>query len=70
MRLRLVQLLFLGLALRYATQFAIESGNDLADGLRLPLFAGGFLLLLLGLWANREQPGFAPVGHKCLLEAL
>lgn len=58
-RLRLVQLLFLGLVLRYATQFAIESGNGVADGLRLPLFAGGFALLLLGLWANREQPGFA-----------
>lgn len=58
-RLRLVQLLFLGLVLRYATQFAIESGNGVADGLRLPLFAGGFALLLLGLWVNREQPGFA-----------
>ncbi|HET8786605.1 MAG TPA: MFS transporter, partial [Candidatus Limnocylindrales bacterium] len=58
-RLRLVQLLFLGLALRYTTQFAIENGNDVADGLRLPLFAGGFALLLIGLWVNREQPGFA-----------
>jgi MFS family permease len=56
-RLRLVQLLFLGLVLRYATQFAIEAGNDLANGLRLPLFAAGFLLLLVGLWVNREKPG-------------
>ncbi|HUG31096.1 MAG TPA: MFS transporter [Candidatus Limnocylindria bacterium] len=56
-QLRLVQLLFLGLILRYATQFAIESGNALADDLRLPLFAGGFLLLLIGLWVNREKAG-------------
>ena len=56
-RLRVVQLLFLGLALRYATQFAIEAGSDVADALRLPLFAGGFLLLLIGLWQNREQAG-------------
>ncbi len=56
-RLRMVQLLFLGLILRYATQFAIEAGNDPAEALRLPLFAGGFALLLIGLWLNREQPG-------------
>ena len=56
-RLRLVQLLVLGLLLRYATQYAIEAGNDIADGLRLPLFATGFLLLLIGLWVNREKPG-------------
>ena len=56
-RLRVMSFLFLGLALRYMTQFAIESGNELADAFRLPLFAGGFTLLLLGLWANREQPG-------------
>lgn len=56
-RLRLVQLLFLGLAIRYATQFAIEAGSDIADTLRLPLFAGGFFLLLIGLWKNREQAG-------------
>jgi MFS family permease len=56
-RLRLVQLLFLGLALRYATQFAIESGFDTAEAFRLPLFAGGFLCLLIGLWWNRDQPG-------------
>ena len=56
-RLRLVQLLVLGLALRYATQFAIESGFEAADIYRLPLFAGGFVCLLIALWWNREQPG-------------
>ena len=24
---------------------------------RLPLFAAGFLLLLAGIWVNRDQPG-------------
>ncbi len=35
-KLRLVQALFFGLFLRYAVQYAIENGNDVASGLRLP----------------------------------
>ncbi|MES1239262.1 MAG: DUF5317 family protein, partial [Chloroflexota bacterium] len=69
-RLRFVQLLFLGLALRYATQFAIESGNHVADEFRLPLFAFGFVLLLTGLWVNRDQPGFALAFVGILLNAV
>ncbi|MBI2781923.1 MAG: MFS transporter [Chloroflexi bacterium] len=69
-RLRLIQLLFLGLVLRYATQFAIENGNDIADALRLPLFAGGFVLLLIGLWVNREQPGLPLAFVGILLNAV
>src|SRR5439155_19082404 len=61
---------FLGLFLRYAVQFAIENGNDVASGLRLPLFAIGFLFLLAGLWANREQPGFALAFVGILLNAV
>ena len=69
-RLRLVQLLFLGLALRYATQFAIEAGVGGIDTFRLPLFAGGFALLLVGLWLNREQPGLPLAFVGILLNAL
>jgi DHA3 family macrolide efflux protein-like MFS transporter len=69
-RLRLVQILFLGLLLRYATQFAIEGGNQFADNLRLPLFTGGFLLLLIGLWLNREHPGLALAFVGILLNAV
>ena len=69
-KLRLVQALFLGLFLRYAVQFAIENGNDIASGLRLPLFAFAFLFLLLGLWANREQPGIALAFVGILLNAV
>jgi MFS family permease len=69
-RLRLVQLLFLGLLLRYATQVAIENGNSLADQLRLPLFGAGFLLLLAALWLNREKPGFPLAFVGILLNAV
>ena len=55
-RMRLLQLLFLGLVVRYATQYAIELGITEADANRLFLFGLGFLLLLIGLWVNREQP--------------
>jgi DHA3 family macrolide efflux protein-like MFS transporter len=58
-RLRLVQLIFLGFILRIGTQWAIENGNAPADALRLPLFTVAFVLILRGLWANREQPGLS-----------
>ncbi len=58
-RLRLVQLTFLGLFLRVATQIAIEQGNAPIDALRLPLFVAAFGLILAGLWANRDQPGMS-----------
>src|SRR5688572_1326790 len=48
-RLRLVQLLFLGLLLRYAT---------------------GFLLLLVGLWVNREKAGLPLAFVGILLNAV
>jgi MFS family permease len=69
-KLRLVQALFFGLFLRYAVQFAIENGNDVASGLRLPLFAVAFLFLLAGLWANREQPGIVLAFVGILLNAV
>src|SRR5207247_554691 len=38
--------------------------------LRLPLFALGFLFLLAGLWANREQPGIPLAFVGILLNAV
>jgi MFS family permease len=58
-RFRLLQATFLGLVIRIATQIAIEQGNAPADALRLPLFTIAFVLILVGLWANREQPGLS-----------
>jgi len=69
-RLRLVQAVFIGLFLRYATQFALELGSGPADSLRLPLFSAGFLFLLAGLWANREQPGLVLAFVGILLNAV
>jgi hypothetical protein len=43
-RLRWVVLIFAGLALRIGTQVAIAQGIEIADGLRLPLYAGAFAL--------------------------
>ena len=69
-RMRLLQLLFLGLLVRYATQYAIEAGIAEADTYRLLLFGGGFLLLLIGLWVNREQPGLPLAFVGILLNAV
>jgi len=68
-RLRWVWLLFLGLAIRYGTQWAIDNGVPYMDLLRLPLFISGFFALLLGLWLNREQPGFPLAFVGILLNA-
>ena len=44
-------------SIRFATEWAIGAGIDIAQTLRLPLFGLSFGLLLAGLWANRDQPG-------------
>jgi MFS family permease len=69
-KLRLVQAIFIGLFLRYATQFALELGSGPADTLRLPLFTAGFLFLLAGLWVNRDQPGLVLAFVGILLNAV
>ena len=47
--------------IRYGTQLAIADGNQLVESWRLPLYAAAFLLLLAGLWPNRNQPGITAV---------
>ena len=59
--LRWVGLIFLAVFLRFGTQVAIADGNQLVESLRLPLYAAAFLLLIAGLWPNRNQPGIAAV---------
>jgi MFS transporter, DHA3 family, macrolide efflux protein len=56
-----IGLIFLALALRIGTQIAIANGVAIADALRLPLYAGAFLLLIAGLWPNRNHPGITAV---------
>lgn len=60
-RLRWVGLIFVALLLRYGTQLAMVNGVDLADQLRVPLFAAAFGMLIAGLWPNRNQPGILAV---------
>ncbi|HUP83538.1 MAG TPA: MFS transporter [Candidatus Limnocylindria bacterium] len=60
-RLRWVALILLALLVRYGTQTAIANGVDLAEQLRLPLYAGAFGVLALGLWLNRRLPGMLAV---------
>jgi len=55
--LRRLPLLFAALLLRFATEFALAQGVELAETLRLLLFAAAYGLLLFGLWANRSYPG-------------
>ncbi|HSO29772.1 MAG TPA: MFS transporter [Candidatus Sulfomarinibacteraceae bacterium] len=69
-RLRWVQVIFLGFVIRAGTQFAIEGGNAPVDALRLPLFGIAFGLILLGLWKNREQPGLSLAYTGVLLNAI
>lgn len=60
-RLRWVALIFIALLLRFGTQTAITNGVELADALRLPLYAGAFGLLVAGLWLNRAHAGLLAV---------
>ncbi len=56
-RLRWIGLLFGAVIVRFLTEAALIRGNELAETLRLPLFAAAYGLLLVGLWVNRRHPG-------------
>ncbi|HUG48622.1 MAG TPA: MFS transporter [Candidatus Limnocylindria bacterium] len=60
-RLRWVALIFLALALRVGTEWAIGSGVQLADTLRLPLYAAAFTTLAVAMWLNRNHAGLLVV---------
>lgn len=56
-RLRWIGLLFGAVIVRFLTEAALVRGSELAETLRLPLFATAYGLLLVGLWVNRRHPG-------------
>ncbi len=58
-RLKRLTLLILAVFVRFGTELALNSGVPLAEALRLPLLAGGFVLLLIALWPNRSYPGIS-----------
>jgi MFS family permease len=56
-QLRYGVLIVIALVLRVATQWLLDQGVELADQLRVLLFAVSFGLLIIALWLNRSQPG-------------
>jgi MFS family permease len=58
-RLKRLPLLLLAVFLRFGTEILLNAGVPIAETLRLPLLAGGYLLLLFALWPNRTYPGIS-----------
>ncbi|MDQ6794301.1 MAG: MFS transporter [Chloroflexota bacterium] len=58
-RLRRVEVIAVAVLVRFLTEAAIGNGIPAAEQFRLPLYALAYLLLLVGLWANRSQPGIS-----------
>jgi MFS family permease len=60
-RLRFGALILVAILLRYGTQISIANGVQIADTLRLPLYASAFGILAVCLWLNRDRPGLLAV---------
>jgi MFS family permease len=58
-RLRRVEVIAVAVFVRFLTEAAIANGIATAEQFRLPLYALSYLLLLVGLWSNRSQPGIS-----------
>ena len=58
-KLERIAFLLGAVVLRFTTEALIANGVDIAEMLRLPLYTGAYLLLLAGLWPNREFPGLS-----------
>ena len=69
-RFRLLQVIFLGFVFRIGIEYAINQGNAPIDALRVPNYMVAFGLLLVGMWANREQPGLSLAFVGILLNAI
>ena len=69
-QLKLTWLLFVAVIVRFGTEALLNAGVDIVDTLRLPLFAVGFTLLLIALWANRGYPGMGLAFVGTLMNAI
>ncbi|MGH2512066.1 MAG: DUF5317 family protein, partial [Candidatus Limnocylindrales bacterium] len=58
-RLRWTALIFLAVLVRYGAEALITRNIAPAVDLQVPLLVGASLILLAGLWANRQLPGMA-----------
>jgi MFS family permease len=69
-RLHRIGLLILAVFVRFGTELALNAGVPIVEALRLPLLAGGFVLLLFALWPNRGYPGISLAFIGVLLNAV
>ena len=69
-QLRWTSVLFAAVIVRFGTEALLNQQVDIVETLRLPLLAGGFGLLLAGLWVNRGYPGLGLAFVGILLNAV
>ncbi len=69
-RLRWVPLIAAAVVLRFGTELLLGADVPIVETLRLPLLAGAFSMLLVGLWANRVYPGMTLAFVGTLANAL
>jgi DHA3 family macrolide efflux protein-like MFS transporter len=69
-RLKRLPLLIVAVFVRFGTEFLLNNGIPMAEALRVPLLAAGFILLLLALWPNRAYPGISLAFIGVLLNAV
>src|SRR6478736_7887025 len=69
-RLQRLTLLIVAVFVRFGTEFLLNNGFAMAEALRVPLLAAGFILLLLALWPNRAYPGISLAFIGVLLNAV
>jgi len=58
-RLRWIAVLAVAVIVRFGTEAALGAGIDIVETFRVPLLAGAFGILLVGLWVNRGFPGLS-----------
>jgi MFS family permease len=69
-QLRWPILLIAAVVVRFGTEGLLNLHVDIVDGLRVPLLATGFGLLLVALWVNRSYPGLSIVFVGILLNGI
>ena len=63
-------LLFAAVVVRFGTEILLNLNVGVAETLRVPLLAGGFAMLLAGLWTNRNYPGLSLAFIGIMLNAV
>ena len=69
-QLRWTWLLLAAVVVRFGTEALLNAQVGVVETLRVPLLAGGFGILLFGLWVNRTYPGLSVAFIGILLNAI